>query len=162
MDSNIQQELILLMNIDKTVDANEQIKVLKICSDILGHQEYTNNIIGIFGGIFNQPDFNISSEFGKIILCILEFNKEVSYYKNIEISRMKYIIYAVLYAYMLKYQVEWINKQNIGDIRILYSNSWELIQIIPETVKIAKIDCLGCIGKRCKWFSFLSGGKIAI
>lgn len=154
MNSDIQNELLLLLNIDSVSPADEQIKILKICSDILNSQVYEQNIIKNLDEIFNQSDFNASTEFSRLIIAILNLNKEVEYYKNVNSTRMKYVIYCVFYSYLLKHQIDWINKQNIADIRLLYSNTWDLLQIVPDTIKIAK--------STCKCLSWFGSSKILI
>ena len=134
MNEQIQQELVLLLNIDN-VTANDQIKILD--------------------DVFNQQDFDLSSEFTRLVLAILNLNKNVEYKKEINEIKVKYVIYACLYFYLIKYQVDFCNKTDMGKIRLLYCNSFELISLVPETIKVQKQSCLSCIS----WFR---SGKISV
>lgn len=145
MDSQIQQELILLLNIDN-VDGKEQIKILSICSNILSSKKYLEELVKILDNLFNQKDFDIFSEFSRLVISILNLNKKVRYEKKeINENRVKYIIYGGLYYYMLKHQTNFFNAQDLGKIRLLYCNAWDLLSLIPETIKISKASCFSCI-----------------
>lgn len=143
MDSNIQQEIILLLNIDN-VDANEQIKILSICSNVLSSKDFLSNLVSTLENLFNQQDFDLTSEFARVVLAIIKISNNATYYKDIDIKRMKYVIYAVFYYYMLKYKTDLLNKLDLGSLRLLYSNAYDLVELVPETVKIAKQGCLSC------------------
>lgn len=150
MDSQIQQELILLLNIDN-VEAKEQIKILAMCSNILSSNNYISELVKVLENLFNQQDFDIFSEFSRLVLSIFNLNKNVRYRKEITESRIKYMVYACLYYYMLKFKSSWLNQQDIGKIRILFCNSWDLVSLIPETIKISKEGCFNCLTK-ISWF----------
>lgn len=162
MNDQIHQELVLLMNIDSNVNSTSQIKILKICSDVLNCGEYVNKVTNSLNSMFNQPTFDANVDFSKLILSILTLNQDLEYYKDVNTFRMKYVIYGVFYAYLLKHQVDWINKTNIGDIRTMYNNCWDSLIVIPETIKIDKVSCLSCLGKSIGLLSWLRGSKISI
>lgn len=149
MNEQIRDEMILLQNIDN-VDPDEQIKVLSICSSVLGCENYLKELKVILNPIFNQPEgFDIGAEFTRVVIQILNLNSKCSYIKKeVNSNRMKYVIYCVIYNYLVKDQLEYLDHQNIGNIRLLYCNAWDLISIDINTVKI----------KREAWCCNLFGG----
>ena len=131
-----------------------------MCSNVLSSDKYLKELIKILDNLFNQKDFDIYSEFSRLVLSIFNLNKVVNYKKEISEKRMKYITYACLYYYMIKHKTNWFNEQDHGKIRILFCNSWDLVSLIPETVKIAKTSCISCLSE-CGWLGIKSN-NIAI
>lgn len=142
MNEQIRDEVVLLLNIDN-VDADEQIKILSICASVLSSEKYMIELVETLDNIFTQPDgVDLSSEFTRIVLNILNLNQKVVYKKK-EVcpSRMKYVIYCVIYYYLLKHKLEILDNCNIGNIRLLYCNSWDLIAVNYNNVIIPKEKC---------------------
>jgi hypothetical protein len=146
MDSNIQNELQLLMNIEK-VDGQEQIKICSLLSQMLGCDAYVEKIKNDLDKTSNSPNFNLMIDFSQLLLTIINVNQDCSFKKEIIESRMKFIIYGVLYAYLLKNNVDLLNSLNLGDFRALYLNAVELILLIPQSVKVLQEDCMNCMGR---------------
>jgi len=161
MNETIQSEIMLLLNIYE-VKGNEQVKILAICSKILDSKEYMNKLKDSLNGVFTNSDFNFIIEFSRLINAIICFNGNLDFYKNVSQERMKYIIYCILFAYMLKYQPQTLNSIPSGELRLLYSNSIDLVLLLPETIKINKESCSSCLGRNFSLFKWLAGGRIYI
>ena len=154
MNSDIQGELTLLMNI-YDVKANEQIKILSICSKVLTNEEYIKSVKDLLNDVMKNEDFIFIIEFFRVISSLIHLNKNVSFYKEISEDRMRFVLYAVLFDYLLKNQANLINKLPIGQLRLLYCNAMDLVLMQPEFIKIAKKSVLSCI-------SWLGGPTINI
>lgn len=151
MNSDIQREILLLCSIDQ-IKGSESIKIMSICSNFLQNEIYVEEIKKFFDSVFNSPNFDFVSELAPILLGLVNINKKVNYYKNISLDRMKYVLFSVLYQYISKYQVELLNHIDIGQLRILFSNSFDLIKLQPHFVNIAKKGC-SCLNNLFGWES---------
>ncbi len=143
MNEQIRNEMILLLNIDG-IKSDEQIKILSYVSSFLSSTEYFVEIKSVLNSIFAQPDFDIVTELSRLILNILTINKKCSFRKEIKANRMKYVIYAVIYNYMLKEQIDYLNKINIGTLRLMYCNCFDLLTIDFSSISIVKECGLLC------------------
>ena len=139
------------MRID-SVDGSECIKVLAICSQLLNSNDYVARVAKSLNGIFAQPEFDFMAEFGLVVQALIKINQSVEFYKEINVQRAKYVLYAVFYHYVYKNQLNWLNEQNIGTIRLLYSNVYDLLMVKSESLAIAKQGCLSCIGACVPFF----------
>ena len=144
MNESIQAELILLLNIDN-VKAGEQIKILSICSSFMSSQNYVDELKKIIDNIFVE-NFNINSEISRLIFGILKLNEKCSYIKNVDHYRLKYVVYSVLYNYLLKNQLDFLNHLDIGNFRLLFCNAWDLVSIDIKKVLVEKVNCDFCCG----------------
>ncbi|RTL06732.1 hypothetical protein EKK58_04315 [Candidatus Dependentiae bacterium] len=146
MNETIRNEVALLLDIDN-VKPNEKEKILSICSSFLSSTKYITELKNILDGVFNAPDgFEISSEISRIILGILKLNDKCTYTKNINNDRLKYIIYGVIYSYLIKNQVDFLNSQNYGTFRLLFCNAWDLVSVDISKVIVEKVGCDFCCG----------------
>lgn len=161
MNESIVNEMKLLYNV-YSVKGKERNKIDAICSNVLDNEEYVSRVKKSLDNVFNNDDFNFSSEFTRLILNIININKSVDYYKEISPERMKFILYGVLYYYLLKNQQTFLNQISMGDIRLLYCNSIDLLLLVPETIKVDKESCCNCLGRTFDWFSCLRGDRVKI
>jgi hypothetical protein len=145
MQTEIQREITLLMGIDN-VGGTEQVKILAICAKMLSCPDYFSEVIKAFDNIFSQPDFDIMVDIGRVVYQLVLLNGKFSFYKEISETRMKYVLYGVMYAFMLKHKTDWMNTQNLGSVRLVYCNAYDLILLKSDSIKIAKQGCLSCIG----------------
>jgi hypothetical protein len=139
MYSEIQTELVLLMNIDN-IKANEQIKILAIISNVLANKEYLENVKNGLDKFFTEES-SFDGEFSRLVMAIIELNQKCQYYKNIDFERCKFVIYSVLYNFLIKNKIELLCSIEMQKLRMLYFNAWDLIKIIPESVKVLKNEC---------------------
>ncbi len=140
MNEEIHQEMVLLMNIYE-VSANEQIKILALCSKILDSKKYVDKIKETLDNVFNGESFNFINEFSRLLLGIINVNKQVEMVKEVKEDRIKFLLYSILYSYLSKNQKNLLNATPLGDLRLLFCNSIELILLIPQTIKISKENC---------------------
>lgn len=152
MNDSIDNEIARLLRIDN-IDGNECVKVLAICSQVLSNDAYVAKVKATIDSIFNQPQFDFMIEFGLIVQALIAINNAVTFYKEISVARMKYVLYAVFYHYAFKNQLSWLNEQDIGNIRLLYCNVYDLLMIRAESLAIAKTGCLSCL---CSSISFFA------
>ena len=75
---------------------------------------------------------------------------------------MLYILYSILFTYLLTNQSDFLNQIEMSKIRLLYFNAIDLILLIPETIKVGKESCGGCLGRRFSFLSFLVGERTKI
>lgn len=146
MDNSTQNEILLLTQIDN-VKGNESIKILSICSSVLSSEKYVSSAVEALDNIFNSPDFDLTNEFTRVVVNIFNVNKKFNYYKEISTERTKYVVWGVFYHYLQKHQADFLNSHDMGVWRLLFANAWDLITIIPQTVKIDKASCI------CGWCS---------
>lgn len=146
MNDSIWEELSFILNKFGKEEPNEHIKIKHACTRMLDNNDYMNTIKLSLDSIFKIQNFD-NSDFSRLLLAIIEVNKKVSYYKELSENRMKYVIYAVLYSYLINNQHDFVNLEGITKIRISYFNSIELALLVPQTMKIAKETCLSCIGR---------------
>lgn len=144
MQSQIQQEVTLLMLIDN-VAGTEQVKTLAICAQVLSCADYFKSATTMFEGMFGQSDFDIMVDIGRIVFQLVSLNGQYSFYKEISETRMKYVIYCVLYAYLIRNKSEWLSTQSIGSIRLAYCNAYDLLMVSSDSIKIAKTECTTCL-----------------
>lgn len=145
MDSSVQNELLLLMGVDNLV-GEEVFKSMSICANILNDTSYIAQVNDKFGELFKTPDFDLLVELSQLITVLLKVNNNFSYYKEIAFGRMKYVVYATIYAYIAKNQLSEINRIGAHTFRILFTNLWSVLEVVPESVKIAKAACFSCFG----------------
>ena len=152
MNSDIRDEMILLLNIYE-VEANEQIKILAICTKFLDSKKYVDEMKNVLDNVFNGENFNINTEFSRILLAMINLNRKVTFIKEVKEKRIKYLIYCVLFSYLIKNQSQIINTLSLGELRLLFCNAIDLILLVPETIKIGKEGLCSCL---------FGGGRIKI
>jgi len=146
MNDTIWEELNFILNKFGKEEPDEHIKIKHICTKVLDCEEYESLIKKSLDNMFNIPNFDIS-DFSRLMLAIIEINKNIDCYKEVSVKRMKYILYSVLYSYLIKNQANFINMEGIAKIRMSFFNSIELMLIIPQTIKVNKQSCISCIGR---------------
>lgn len=144
MNAQLQKEMLLLLNIDNKT-GTEAIGIMSVISNILNSDDYITALKTLLDSIFSGLGFSILVELSQVLLAIIGLNKNVAYRSNIPTDDMKYIIYAVIYYYLMTYQPDILNAIDIGSFRVLYSNCWNLIELSPAVVAIAKQGCFSCI-----------------
>lgn len=155
MNYQVQNEITFVMtNIDKT-GGTEQTKIIALLGPVLNNAEYMEKIKESLNPVADAENFSIA-DFGQMILRIIDVNKEHCFYKQIAESRMKFLIYAVLYKYFLEYQTDKLNNIPMVDFRMMYLNAIDLVLLVPETIKIEKEDCLNCLGRSINWLGCLA------
>jgi hypothetical protein len=161
MQSEIQKEIMLLLEIDN-VHGTESVKTLAICAKIISNEKYMTEANKILDNVFNQNDFNFSCEIGCLVSQLLRLNRNVEFYKEISEDRMKYVLYCIIYFYLFKHQSVWLSNQQLGTIRLLYCNVYDLLMIKSESIKLAKSGCVSFIARRVPILSSLIQDKIFI
>lgn len=146
MQSEIQREILYMSEIDNQ-KGSEAIKVLSICANFLSNDDYVKKIKEDLDIIFDSPDFDILYDFSHIIMSVVRANKQANYYKDVKPDRMKYVLYSTIFNYLTKYKNELFNTIDIGKFRVLFNNSFELLEQSPLIMKIAKEGWFLCIGR---------------
>ena len=146
MDTAQQNELLLLMNVDNLV-GGEVVKILAICSNMLNDDTWTAQVKTQLDTLFATPDFDMSVEMAQLIKILLGLSTSISYYKEIALDRMKYVLYASLYNYLSKCQLDALNNVGVGVFRVMFINLWSILEVVPESVKIAKTTCCSCFSQ---------------
>ena len=156
MIDQVKYELEMLLNVDY-VKGLERHKIEAICNDFLNKRVYLDEVSKSLDNLFSQPDFDFKSEVPMVLLNLIKLNDNVEYYKEITQGRSKYLIYTILFYYLIKNQTDIINSQNIGQLRLLFSNCWDLVSVVG--VHVIKRSHFSCIGQ-C--IPFFKSGKISI
>jgi hypothetical protein len=118
-----------------------------------------NLVKDYFDKIIQNKTFDLKIDFGILVKCIIELNQFVDFYKEIDIKRLKFLLYPVIYAELYKNHLDIVNKMDESEFRILYSNAMDLVLIPVESVKIVKESCTNCMSRKIKWFSWLENKK---
>lgn len=156
MNEDIYNELRFYINAEgKDVSATEQTKILSDATKILSSVAYMDEIKTRFGVLLNEPSFNIMVDFGEILKIVINLNQMCDHYKDLTIDRLRFIMYGVIYSTIHKNYPNILNNISMSDFRMLYSNSMSLILIPIDTVKISKEDCINCVARTFKFFSWL-------
>ncbi len=132
-------------------DYSKNDEVLLLIKKILNSVEYLEMIKKDFDKILEDKKID-SKDIPKMITIMIKLNnlipKLTGIKEKISIDKMKYIFYATLYFYIIKYQVDFFDTFGIDEFRLLYSNLWNLVEINPDTVKVAakKMSGFFCCG----------------
>lgn len=161
MDSSVSNELNNLFNQD-LVSGTERTKILAICNTLVNNGVFLNEVKNNVTNVIEKESFNIEKNIGAVVSCILQIFSKVEMYKEVSAERMKYIVYCLLISVLLKFYPTILQKVEINTLRNLYNDVYDIVMIIPETIKISKKSCLTCIGSSFKLFSFLNKDKILI
>ena len=160
MDSKVTNELNNLFNKD-TLSGTERTKIIAICNTLCHDGSLLSEIKNAITPVVEKEGFNIEKNISGVVSCIISIFTQVEFYKEVQTDRMKYIIYCLLISVLLKEYPKILEKVEIGTLRDLYDSVFEIVLIIPQTVKIAKSGCLTCLGKT-RVFSFLNKNKLVI
>jgi hypothetical protein len=119
---------------------NKKEEILDLIKKILSSQKYFESIKADFDKILEDKKIN-SKDISKMMIVVMKLNnilpKLLNIKEKISIDKIKYIFYATLYLYIIKYQKEFLNDIGIDEFRLLYSSLWNLIEINPEIVKVS-------------------------
>lgn len=134
-------------------------EVLDLIKKILNTRDYFEIIKNDFDKILEDKKID-SNDITKMMIVmiklknllpkILNLKEKVS---KITYDKMKYIFYATLYLYIIKYQPDFFDQLKINEFSLLYSNLWSLVEINPENINITKkkisgFFCCGNIDER--------------
>lgn len=161
MDTTTNQELNNLLNLQK-VNGNERIKIIAICNDTIGNATVMNDIENSIKNVIEQKNFSLGQCIPSLISSILSITKNIQYYKEVNETRIVFVIYSVLISALLKFHPNLLKTIEIDTLRNIYVNTIDLVLLVPETVKITKRGCLTCLGNSVKVLNFLNKGKIII
>lgn len=151
MNSLIQKEMGLMMNVIGNYIDSKQTKIESACSQMLANEKYFEMVIVQIEKIIKAPDFVIDCDLTRIILEIVQLNQKFEFYKALSERKMVIIIYGVIYGALLKCGGSVLANIDAGKLRILYYNSIQLLLICPEKIKFSK-ECL-CGDLWCCWGS---------
>ena len=148
MNSDLQREILLMAEIDGNIKGSEAIKILSICSHLLNNEQYVETLKNTLDNVLNTPDFDFKMEICHAVLAIIRVNKRTNYYKQISIDRMKFVLYAGLYGYLIKNQTDLLNEMSsMAELRLLYANVWSALQTDPRILEIAKESWGSCMSR---------------
>ena len=162
MNSKIQKELDNLYNETKLASGTERTKINAICNTICDDVNFLSEVGNSIITVIEKDGFNIESNLGALLSCIINVITHVGFYKSVSEERIKYVLYCALLCVLFKNHPNILAKVEINRLRTLYLECYELVVLIPNTVKIAKQGCISCIGSSFKLFNRLNKGKILI
>jgi hypothetical protein len=140
MNLDLQKELlVIIQNYQPEICDDCQVRILAKCSKFVNNPVYMDKVKNILDPFFsNDRDFNFWVELPKIISSVIELNKTVVAGSEIEVDYMKFVLYAIIYHYFDTFQKEILNKQNEGDIRIIFMNILSILLTKPKKIRIKK------------------------
>jgi hypothetical protein len=133
-------------------DTSKKEEALNLIKKVLNIKTYFESVKNDFDKILEDKKID-SKDISKMMIVMIKLNnllpKLLNLKEKISIDKMKYIFYATIYFYIIQYQPEFFNELQLDEFRLLYSNLWNLVEINPETVKVAakKFSGFGCCGK---------------
>ena len=144
------------------VTGKERNAIDAICNNMVKNDDFILEV-EVAVKMVLSGNFKIEEKVPSLISALLRITNKIEYYKSVDESRMKCILYYVLVASLLKFHPKVLTEQiEIEKFRTLYFDCIELVLMIPETVKIARKSCLTCIGSSVKLFSRFNKDKILI
>lgn len=136
----------------------EKNKILSIGTKLINSENYMEFVKNDFDKIINDA-FSISVDFSVLVKCIIELNRKVDFYKQLDIKRLKFLLYPVIYATLYKNHGSIMKEMNITNFRVLYSNAMDLVLIPIESVEIVKETCANCLARKYSFFSWFESKK---
>lgn len=161
MNSTINAELQNVFNQDK-ISGSERNKIIAICNQIVDDANFMTEVQNGITTVVNRQNFKLENNLALLVQSILTVLNTVQFYKDVSSERTKYILYCALISSLYKFYPNLLKTVEIDLIRTLFCDVFDLLMIIPETVKITKASCLTCVGKSFKLFSFLNKDKLLI
>lgn len=160
MNKKVYDEFNFFLNVyGIEIKDDEKNKIMSISTKLINSENYMNLVKDYFDKIIQNKTFDLKIDFGILVKCIIELNQFVDFYKEIDIKRLKFLLYPVIYAELYKNHLDIVNKMDESEFRILYSNAMDLVLIPVESVKIVKESCINCMSRKIKWFSWLENKK---
>ncbi len=144
-----------LRNVGRELGGNEQNKILSICSKIINSSSYMEKVKNEFNIITNNENFNLFTDLPELIKILINLNEKCDFYKVCEPERMQYVYYAIIYATLIKNNLEIVNKIDITNFRLIYSNSMDLLLLPKEKLRLEKQDCFNCLSRTFTILKFL-------
>ena len=160
MDGKVNSEMVNIFNL-KNVHGTERTKILAISNTLVNDGVLVGELKNSITSVIERDGFNIEKNIGSVISCIIKIFQQVEFYKDVSSDRMEFVIYCLLLSLLQKFYPTILTKVEISTLRGLYVETYDLVTIIPETIKIAKQGCLTCLGKY-KLLSALNKGKIIV
>jgi hypothetical protein len=158
MNENINTEInFYLQNIGLNIGGSEKIKIVSIMTKFINSAEYMEKVRNGLNSLLNDPSFNILTDFSEILKILMKVNSECDFYKTVDKARLKYVCYAVLYATIIKNNIDILNNISISDFRLLYVNSMDLLFINSDELVVNKESCINCIGRSFSIFKWMVG-----
>ena len=160
MNEDTYNEFRFFLNIyGSQIGDEEKNKILSISTKLINSENYMKLVKEDFDKIMKDEKFDLSTDFGVLVKVLIELNQFVDFYKEIDIKRLKFLLYPVIFAQLYKYHIDIVNKMNITDFRVLYSNAMDLVLIPVESVRIAKESCSNCLARKFDLFKCLENKK---
>jgi len=145
MNETIKQEVVNLMMYDQFLNVSKQINSLNKINKLLNVDKFCSKLKSALDAFFNHPLGVTLSDMGEIILSmrkiIPEFENILNLYHDLEIDSMKYILYGCLYNYLTKHQANFLNINDIGQLRTEYDNIFKLIQLSKKEFQVESKLC---------------------
>jgi hypothetical protein len=136
------EELILFDNY------NNKEQIFDLIKKIFSSQNYFEFVKSDFDKILEDKKID-SKDISKMMIVVVKLNnilpKLLNLNEKISIDKIKYIFYATLYLYIIKYQKEFFNNVGISEFRLLYSSLWNLIEINPELLNVSNEKITGIL-----------------
>lgn len=144
-----------IRNVGRELGDNEKFKISCMCTKIINSNEYMNKVHEAFIPLANNEHFNLNTDLTELIKILINLNNKCDFYKTIEPDRNQYIYYAIIFASLIRNNVELMNKINRTDFRLIFSNAMELIMMPSQKLRLEKEDCINCVARTFKWLSWL-------
>ena len=153
---NIDTEIsFYIRNVGKNLGGNEQNKIMSIITKIISSKDYMEKVKKEFEPITNNENFNLNVDLPELIKILISVNEKCDFYKVCEPDRMQYVLYGIIYTSLIKNNIDLINKIDLTDFRLIFSNSMELLMMPSQKIRLQKQDCMNCLSRTFTILSFL-------
>jgi hypothetical protein len=134
MNDQIKNEVMNMMLYDQFNNTTAQMDIINKANKLLIDNVFFANLRINLDKFFNSPNGVSITDMGAIVLnlqsVVSGFENFLNLYRGLSLDQVKYILYACLYAYILKYQSNFFNtSEKLGNFRLEYDNIFGLIKI---------------------------------
>ena len=127
--------------------------ILLAVRQILGNEILLSDLDEQFDRCLNEHVMCIALlvDMCRLIPVLLQFiRRAVLVSKKLTVKQVKYVIYASLYAYLLKNEGSFIYEISEPILRSSFNGIWFLLELAPDAIKIAKNSASKCCSGKHK------------
>ena len=145
-NDSVRNEINELMNIDHC-DIVKRNDVFIIIQKVLNQPSYFQSLKSNFDIVLKDKKID-TNDIPMLIMIMIDLNTMLSgllgLSNSVSLDKIKYIFYAMLFVYISQYQPAFFSTINQSSFRGLYNTLWDLIEVVPDTLKIAKQKISSC------------------
>ena len=132
MIATVKDELTNMMLYSQYNDVAQQMNIISKCNKLLSDNVFSAKLKQTLDAFFQVPTISLH-DFGAIVLAIGDliplFETVLNLYQGLEVTQMQFIVYGLLYSYMYNHANSFLSSNELGKIRIEFSNMMQLIKL---------------------------------